>query len=235
MEVSDLKGYSLAVSDLEGKWSPEFKRRIKKISQKIIMEHLTGFDKIILIYLYLKEKRKASRLDLTEIEAKGMTNSIFINQQLNYICMFSALSKVLSMNQALEIMYKVMDATAGEMMYQNTPTIDEIKSFGDTMTTFQKYFEPLPEASRRAGCHQLSITEKTEKTFKIDITYCAWLELAKKMDIPEACLPNCHADDYAYPQYYSQLGIKYSRSGTLAQGCKSCSLKFERIDQLDFE
>ena len=229
MEVSELKGYGLAISDLEGNWSPEFKRKIKKVSQQIIMGHLSNLQKIKLMYFYIKEKQKALKLDLTVIRINGMTNKSFIQLQLDYICMFSALSKVLSMSEALEIMYSVMDATAGEAMYENTPTINEIKSLGDTMTTFRKYFEPLPEASRKAGCHQLAITESTEKVLQIDITYCVWLELAKKMDIPEACLPNCYADDYAYPKYYQQLGISYSRSGTLAQGCKSCSLRFERI------
>jgi len=229
MEVSELKGYGLAVSDLEGNWSVEFKRRIKKISQRIIMGHLSNLQKIKLMYFYIKEKQKALRIDLSEVRIKGMTNDSFVKLQLDYICMFSALTKVLSVYEALEIMYNVMDATAGEAMYQNTPTIDEIKSLGDAMTTFRKYFEPLPEASRKAGCHQLAITESTENVLQIDITYCVWLELAKKMDIPEACLPNCYADDYAYPKYYQQLGISYSRSGTLAQGCKSCSLRFERI------
>jgi hypothetical protein len=36
MDIKELKGYGLAVSDLEGSWSPEFKARIKK---KIAKDH----------------------------------------------------------------------------------------------------------------------------------------------------------------------------------------------------
>jgi hypothetical protein len=229
MDIKELKGYGLAVSDLEGNWSPEFKARIKKKSQKIILNHLSFAQKIKLIYYFLKEKQRASRLDLSDLHTKGMTNASFIQQQLEYLAMFSALSKTLDTKSALAIMFEVMEATAGEAMRQNTPTLEEIKSCGDTMETFRKYFEPLPEASCKAGCHKLVVTENTARVFQLDITYCVWLELARKMSIPEACLPNCYADDFAYPEYYNQLGIKYSRKGTLAQGCKSCDLRFEKM------
>jgi hypothetical protein len=229
MKVDELKSYGLAISDLEGNWSPEFRKKITKTSKKIIMSNLSFFQKFKLLRFYKIEKKRSTKIDLSEIRAKGLTNEIFINQQLEYLAMFSALSKVLDTKKALEIINKVMDATAGEAMLQNTPTIDEIKSFGNNFDTFKKYFAPLPEASKKAGCHDLKIVENTENVFKIEITYCAWLELAKKMNIPEACLPNCYADDYSYPEYYEKLGIKYSRKGTLAKGYKCCDLCFEKI------
>jgi len=49
------------------------------------------------------------------------------------------------------------------------------------------------------------------------------------MDVPEACLANCYADDLVYPDYFKSLGIKYSREGTLAQGKKCCDIRFEKI------
>lgn len=229
MKVEELKSYGLAISDLEGNWSPEFRKKITKTSQKIIMSNLSFVQKFKLLRIFIKEKRRSAKIDLSDIKAKGLTNETFLNQQLVYLAMFSALSIVIDTKKTLEIMNKVMDATAGEAMLQNTPTIDDIKSFGNNFETFKKYFAPLPEASKKAGCHELKITENNEKVFQIEITYCAWLELAKKMNIPEACLPNCYADDYSYPEYYKQLGIKYSRTGTLAQGCKCCDLRFEKM------
>lgn len=70
----------------------------------------------------------------------------------------------------------------------------------------------------------------TEEVLQFDIHWCVWLELARKMNVPEACLPNCCADDLAYPDYFNALGIKYSRIGTLANGCKTCDFRFEKIE-----
>jgi hypothetical protein len=75
----------------------------------------------------------------------------------------------------------------------------------------------------------MALTENSESCFQFEITWCIWLELARKMNIPEACIPNCYADDFAYPDYFKKYGIKYSQKGTLAKGAKCCDLRFERM------
>ena len=229
MEIEKVKGYGLAMSDLEGAWDPAFKAKLKKTSQKIILKQLSFLQKLQLFYWFGKEKRKAMGLKLSDIYAKGMRNKSFINQQLEYIAMFSALVKTLDKERALSIMYSVMDATAAEAMLQSSPEASVIKSFGDPMTFCSRYFEVLPEVSKKAGCHEMSISENSSDCFQFEVHYCVWLELAKKMDIPEACIPNCYADDVAYPAYFEQFGIKFSRRQTLAKGGSCCDFRFERM------
>jgi len=229
MEIEQTKGYGIAVSDLEGNWDDAFKTKLKNASQKIIFEHLSTAQKFKLMYFYLKENRKASKLDLSDIRAKGMTNDKFIKQQLEYLAMFAALAKVLDSAQAIEIMKQVMEATAVEAFSKSSPEHEIIEKYGDTLEFFRKYFDPLPRVCLKAGCLDMNFTEDTKNCFQMDIHWCVWLELAKKMGIPEACIPNCYADDLAYPDYFKKYGIKYSQKGTLAKGANCCDLKFERI------
>lgn len=229
MEIEKVKGYGLAMSDLEGAWDPAFKAKLKKTSQKIILKQLSLYQKLKLFYWFGKEKRKAMGLKLSDIYAKGMRNKSFINQQLEYLAMFSALVKTLDKERALNIICSVMDATATEALLQSTPDAEVVRSFGDPMTFCSKYFEVLPEVSRKAGCHDMSISENSSDCFQFEVHWCVWYELAKKMGIPEACIPNCYADDVAYPEYFEKFGIRYSRQQTLARGGRCCDFRFERI------
>jgi hypothetical protein len=228
IKIENTRGYGVALSDLEGSWDTAFKSKIRKISMKIIMKQVSFFQKIQLLFYFYKEKQKAKNIDLSDIKLKGLTNTSFINQQLEYISLFSALVKVLNKDKALKIMYSVMDATAREAFSLSSPTIEEVKQFGDSMEFFRKYFFAFCEASTKAGCHDMIISENTINCIQIDIKWCVWYELAKKMDVPEACIPNCYADDLYYPDYFKSFGIKYSRKGTLANGNKYCDCRFER-------
>lgn len=188
IKIENTRGYGVAFSDLEGSWDAAFKSRIKKISMKIIMNHVSFSQKIQLLYLFYKEKKKAENIDLSDIKSKGMTNISFINQQLEYISMFSGLAKVLNKEKALKIMYSVMDATASEAFSLSALTVEEVKQFGDPMEFFRKYFFALSEASIKAGCHNMIISENSENCIQLDIKWCVWYELAKKMNVPEACI-----------------------------------------------
>ena len=230
IKIENTRGYGVAFSDLEGSWDPAFKSKIKKISMKIIMKQVTFFQKIKLLYWFYKEKKKAKNIDLSDIRSKGMTNSSFIKQQLEYISIFSALANVLDKEKALKIMFSVMDATAHEAFSLSALTIEEVKPFGDPMEFFRKYFLAFSEASTKAGCHDMVLSENSKNCIQIDIIWCVYYELAKKMNVPEACIPNCYADDLYYPDYFKTFDIKYSRKGTLARGHKYCDCRFERYN-----
>ncbi|MFZ4455780.1 MAG: L-2-amino-thiazoline-4-carboxylic acid hydrolase [Bacteroidales bacterium] len=228
MKIEEVKGYGIAISDLEANWDDTFKKKLKAVSQKIIFQELSFMQKLKLVFLYYKENRKAQKLDLSDIKARGMTNMAFLNQQLEYISMFSALSKVLNTARAIDIMKRVMEATVVEAFSKSTPEQEAIDEYGNNFEFFRNYFAPLPESCRKAGCLDMHLTKNNKDVFQLDIRWCIWLELATKMVVPEACIPNCYADDLAYPLYFEKYGIKYSRQGTLANGACCCDLKFEK-------
>lgn len=228
MDIEKTNGYGFAISDLEGGWPDAFKSKLKKTSQKIIFKHLSFSQKIRLMYLFLNEKKKAANLDLSDLKAKGMTNTAFIKQQLTYLSMFSALSKVLDKEKAIEIMCSVMEETAAEAFSHSSPQHEAVIEYGNTFEFFRNYFRPLPKVCAKAGCLDMTLSEDSTNCFQLDIHWCVWFELAKKMNVPEACIPNCYADDYAYPAYFKKYGINYSRKGTIANGAKCCDLRFEK-------
>ena len=228
MEIEKATSYGLAASDHEGGWPSEFKAKLKRTSMKILMGQLSVMEKIKLTFRFMQEKKRAAGLDLSDLHARGMTNQAFLDQQLEYIALYSSLDKIVGEERAQKIMLKVMDATAAEALLFNSPTREEILSFGDPFEFFRKYFAIAPETARKAGCHVINISVDNDKEFQFDITWCVWLELAQRMGVPKACLPNCYADDLAYPEYFAQLGLHYSRTGTLAQGQHCCDFRIQK-------
>lgn len=229
MEIQKLRGYGIAPSDAEASWSKDFKSMIEKKAKSVVINNLSLLQKIRVLFLFEKEKKRAIHLDLSDLEKRGMRNNTFIKQQLEYLSLFSALKKVLDEDTALKIMYEVMDATAREAFLLLLPDTEELKNSGEPFEVFRKFFRVQPDACRNAGCLEMKITEDTSEILQFDIYWCAWLVLANRMGVPEACIPNCYADDLVYPEYFNSLGIKYSRSGTLAKGNSCCDFRFEKI------
>jgi|APCry1669188910_1035180.scaffolds.fasta_scaffold00016_77 hypothetical protein len=49
-------------------------------------------------------------------------------------------------------------------------------------------------------------SENSSDCFLFEVHWCVWYELAKKTGVPEACIPNCYADDVVYPEYLKNQG-----------------------------
>jgi hypothetical protein len=228
MDVKSLKGYGVAASDAEGGWSSETKKKLRSLSSKVVLSNLSLIQKFSFTYHFIQEKKRAKSIDLSSIRAKGMTNDAFLSQQLEYLALYSALKKTVGYDDAQNIALRIMDATAREALLASAPSQEEVRNIGEPFDVYKSYFEVMPDSARKAGCHEMSIYENSENVFQFDIHYCVWFELAKLFEVPEACVPNCYADDLAYPDYFDSLGIKYSRTGTLANGSTKCDFRFER-------
>ncbi len=228
MRVEDLRHYGSAFSDAESSWPADLKKRMTKTSKKIVMSKLGFWEGFQLLFRYMKEKRRMLGVDLSEIRARGMNNEPFIRTQLEIAALFSALSQTVGKDRALETMYEVMDATAPEALALCMPSIEDMKTFDDPLQACKDYFAPSPEAAEKAGCQLIEVVEDTEDTFRFDMTYCVWYELAKTFGVPDACLPNCHSDDIFFPGYYESFGLEYSRENTIARGGATCDFKLTR-------
>ena len=231
MRIQDLRGYGIAPSDAEGSWDPAFKGKLKRKAQNVVMRNLTFMQKLRFSIAFISEKWRAGKLDLTDLREKGMRNQAFLDQQLEYLAVFASLKKVRGKDAALTIMHQVMDATAAEALLLTLPEPEDICKVGDPFEVFRQICGILPEVTKAAGCHSIAITEDTEKAIQWDVSWCVWLELAKKMGVAEACIPNCYADDLAYPDYFKAIGIEYKRAGTLAMGAKQCDFRFVKIER----
>jgi hypothetical protein len=229
MKVSELRNYGVPFSDAEASWPDDVKKRMKKVGMKVVMGKLGALEKLRFLFAFLAEKRRVERVDLSALRARGLTNERFLAQQLEYLAMFCALERVVGPARALEIGLALMDATAREPLLLTMPELDDVRRFDDPLQVFREYFRVGNAASAKNCCHDVTIAEDSADACQFDITWCAWLELARLVGAPQACIPNCYADDLAFPEYFAALGIRYTRTGTLAKGARCCDTRLERI------
>lgn len=193
----------------------------------VVMKNLGLSEKLKFFWSFIIAKRRASALDLSELAARGMQNQVFINQQLEYLAMFSALTKVVGKARTMQITLALMEATARDPLLLCLPDPADVRRLGEPMEVFRNYFRSAPEVARCAGCNDLKIIEDAPGAFQFNVTWCVWLWLAERMGVPEACIPNCYSDDLVFPSYFGSLGIQYQRCGTLANGQSCCDFRFQ--------
>ena len=231
MNKTELRNYGAAFSEAEGAWPDEVKEQMFEQGKAVIMGHLSGWQKVRLIWHLLLARRRAAKLDLSDLRESGMTDEAFLDQQLEYLAMFSALTEIFDGERAVSIMEEVMDKTAREPMLLCLPEADNVRELDESPhDVFRDYIGAMAEASVAAGCNQMDVVDDGDDAFQMNVTWCVWLELAERMGIPEGCIPNCYADDLVFPEYFEQLGIEYSRTQTLACGGDCCDFRFERLN-----
>lgn len=228
MDVKQLRGYGMAFSDGEALWPDALKAEMRRKGQAVVMSRLSLFQQLQFGIFFLLARRQAAGLDLSDLRANGLKNEKFVTQQLEYLALFAALARVLDGPRAVKIMDDVMVETAPEALLLCLPDAKDMAAFPDPLAAWKAFSRPAPAASCAANCNRMEIVEDTDDAFQFDITWCVWLELAQRMGLPEACLPNCTADELVFPKYFDALGIAYKRSGTLAEGKKKCDFRFER-------
>ena len=231
LDVSALRNYGLAFSDAESTWPDSLKDQMRRDGRAVVLRNLNTWQKLRFGIEFGRARVRARRMDLSHIRARGMNNERFLALQLEYLAMFAALVRVVGSARAVAVVQQVMDETAREALLLCLPEPEAVRTVGDPFDVFRAYFRPGPEAACAAGCGEMVIAEDDRDAFQFDIRWCVWLELARAMGVPEACLPNCYSDDLVFPDYFAALGIRYERTGTLAGGARCCDFRFERIKQ----
>jgi len=228
MKVSDLRFYARPFSDAESSWPDDVRRRMKKRAQRAVMKRLGFWNMPRFAYHFARAHKQTQAMDLSEFRARGLTNQRFIDTQLEYLAFFMALKRLVGTERAIEIAKEVMDASSHEPMLLCLPEPDNVRAIGNPFEVMTKYMSAMPDASAEGGSHTMEITEDSEDAFQFDVSWCVWLELARAAEVPEACIPNCHADDLVFPEYFDALGIRYHSTQTLACGGTCCDFRFER-------
>ncbi|MBX7148662.1 L-2-amino-thiazoline-4-carboxylic acid hydrolase [bacterium] len=218
------------MSDAESYWPKELKKKMRSKGKAIVMQGLKGFEKFKFVIELIRATRFAKKIDLSPALKNGLNNPTFLKTQTEYLTLFRALSRTVGTERAIVICKKIMDETAREALLLCFPEIETVKKFEDPLKVFSEYFEVGANANIKAGCFKMHFAEKTDNAIEFHVNWCAWLELARVFEIPEGCIPNCYSDDLAFPEYFKELGIKYTRTQTLAINQKPCNFRFERIE-----
>jgi hypothetical protein len=229
MEVQDMKNYGKAVSASQSRLPEDAEREITKKQRQIISKHLGLLDLIRFKLLCLKERKRMSKQELSRGREKGLTDERFIRSQITWAATFSALSKILGSDRAVEVLDEVVEMKAPIVTVHSSPPLEEFQAFEDPFRAFKEYYTATVEANNRAGCHQMEVVHETNDAIQIDVTYCAWHEIARELGVEKACLPHCYWDDVIFPEAVKPLGLRYKRTNTIAKGGTRCDFLFERI------
>ena len=228
MDVRDLRFYGRGFSDAEASWPDALKAEMKRKGKAVVLSELGLWEKLRFGWRFAAEHRRMRRVDLSAIRARGMNNEAFLAQQIEYIALFSALASLRGRDEAVRILCRVMDETAREALLLCLPESEEMSEFSDPFAAWRDYLAPAPEAARAAGCQELAVVAEGDVAVQMNVTWCVWLELARTLGVPEACIPNCYSDELVFPAYFEALGMRYRRTTTLATGGACCDFRFER-------
>ncbi len=227
MRFDELHNYGAAFSDAESSWPSDVKARMKRRAMDVMLSHIPWSRRLSFLIKMGAARRRARKLDLSDLRARGMTNASFLRQQLEYLAAYAALVEVFGAERALEIMLEVMDASSREPLLLCLPKPEQVQAAGAPIDVMREYFRASPDAARQAACHESELVEEEDGTFELRVHWCVWLELAERMELPEACQPNCYSDDLVFPEYFDALGISYERTQTLACGGTCCDFRFQ--------
>jgi hypothetical protein len=230
MEIKNLKNFGRSLSDISTSMPREQRKELSAISYKIIRNQLGLFNLVQFTISTILETRRMSGIDLENIRQKGLANGIFIKSQIRFAATYSAMSKTVGREKALEIFNRVMEDVVPITFQSISPTPEDFERTGDPWEAWKKYFLAMAEADKDAGCHEYELVEDTENTFQMNCIYCAWYEIPRLLGVKEACLPSCYADDVYLPDALRIIGIEFKRTGTIARGNNCCDFRFERIN-----
>jgi hypothetical protein len=101
---------------------------------------------------------------------------------------------------------------------------------GEFLPPFKQYYVALVQAMTDKGLEEAEVFEDTQDVFQLNVTYCAWAEVAKEMGNPAYCYySTCYGDEVFFPHLAAQAGFAFERKGTLAQGAPACDFRFKRL------
>ena len=228
MNVESLKNYGRPFSDTMTTLPDAVQKRIRRESVKVIRKHLGLPGLLRLPLLAWWEKRRMRQVDLDPVRGKGLTNQKFIDLMVQQTVMFSATAKVAGMERALSIFREIMDQVARPLNEALLPSGSEFEQLDDLFGAFRKYMLAFFEAEDRAGLHEYRIVEDSDDALAVDVTYCAFCEIPKRLGVMEACESGCYSDEVFFPGFLEPFGLRFVRTQTLARKGDCCDFRFER-------
>jgi len=228
MELKDLKNYGVPRSKVNEIIPNEAMKELSKDIFKIMEKHLSSSDLERFQSIKAEELKQMSKQDLSTIRAKGLSENKYIQIRVEQTASFSAMSKILGMEKAIEVQYEMVEAANLKVLPSTLPSVEDFKEFEDPFTAFKEYILAQYESDKKVGGLNFNLADNTDDTLQINVTYCTWYEIPKKLGTQEICLSCCYNDDICLTNLCGPLGIKYKLANTIARGGDYCDFRFER-------
>jgi len=231
-KVQDLKNYGKPLSDVM--LGAEAKKYSKGMRKTLIAELRRELGLIGIMKLMLKSRKEINRgkaLDWSSLNEHGMTNKIFLNDVIRQMAAGKALADMIGKDKASDIFRRILNQTA-DISTTLFPSAEDFKACGDVVASFKEYGKAMFAASKQAGILEMEIVEDSPRALALNVKYCVWCEVAKKLGDPYLCyFTNCYADEVIWPKAVAAAGGRWTRTGTMATGAPVCYNRFELVSQ----
>ena len=229
MNVESLKNFGRPYSETLTALPRPVQRLIRDKGAEVIRKHLGLTGLLRLLFFSWKEKRRMLGANLDPVRRRELASEEIVSFIIRNAALFSATARIAGMDRALAIHREITDGIAVPINEAILPSRSEIERLGDPFAAFKQYVVVFLEAERKAGLHEYRIAEDSDQAIAIDITYCAFCEIPKRLGMVEACESSCYSDEVFFPGFLEPLGMRFVRTTTMARGGELCDFRFERI------
>jgi hypothetical protein len=150
---------------------------------------------------------------------------------LKEMCMAKVMADALGLKKAAHLRRRLSNRVSHAVLRAvfAPPEVFIACGGGDFLPAFKQYYTAYLEAMARSGLQAGLVVEDSPDVLQINITYCAWAEIAKVMGNPLYCYySTCYGDEVFFPRLVEAAGFKFERYGTLGTGEPSCDHRFVR-------
>ncbi len=229
MEICDLKNYNVPMNESMAAIPGGMLKKIERTALGVLKKHF-GLVKLLRMFLILKKTEKEfSNQNLASIREKGLSDEAFIKNIIRQSSFFYALTKVAGKEKALELMNEITEKTAWDLMSEIMPSTADFSTFDNPLNAAKEYIHAMMDADKKAGLHESELVYDSDDAFQINVTYCAFAEIPKRLGVMEATLSTCYGDDIFFPKVLEELGLRFVRKGTIARGDDVCDFRVEVI------
>jgi hypothetical protein len=168
--------------------------------------------------------------DWSHLKQRGLSQEN-LGRILKEMSMAKAMAEALGLKKAAHLRRRLSSRVADAVLQAvfAPPEVFIVLGDGNFLPPFKKYYSALLEAMDREGLQTGTIVEDNPDLLQVNITYCAWAEVAKVMGDPLYCYySTCYGDEVYFPKLAAAGGFRFERYGTLGQGESSCDHRFIR-------
>ena len=234
MKVEELKNYGKNVLEISASSASAGKKlKIAKAAGKFFLKALWYMGirgTVSLLKNFKKDMAEAKSLDWSDVLAKGISQKNLDSIIKKFVVNKGIASRIgRDRLQTLRFEFSsVASYDVMEEMFASAATFMACGN-GDFLPPFRKYFLAMMDRMAESGIESYVVETDEKDVFKLNVTYCAYYEVAKKLSDPYLCyITSCHGDEVFFERFCGEAGFTYAREGTLATGKRVCDECFTR-------
>lgn len=213
--------------ELIGSAPVEFHREYAKRTSSIIKKKLGFFKSLRMRSAFKKHRKRFMFANYFEVKEKGMKNERILVNIISRAHQFAALVTLIGQEKALELSNEIADIANPKFFPVILPGADDFKETANVFESLKEWLTGYYKANKRQGIFEYEIKENTDKVFQINCLYCAFDKVNRIVEETGSTQTQCRADDAFFNYFQETLGLKYTRTGALADGDKCCQFRFE--------